>query len=248
MQAWNESEEQKSKCRSQHDWKGNLSLGPHFPAAHLVYFLIRVIAIPQIFALLSDQHCSQSTNFSEHKKQLEVSRSPNTKLYSPNKLALPLQCLSLNIPTVTGLLHRQYAALYITLETQKKQRGRSQDPEKKSTSQSRVRRMTALEIIKHYSRFCFELTIKLRSDRLRLTAVHASICNFFDALELRATAFLLHTKQAQYLGSFCSLRLALRRDSKWNGPFTNVQEKKISNAYWAPNAEVQPDLGTETSS
>lgn len=207
MQAWNESEEQKSKCRSQHDWKGNLSLGPHFPAAHLVYFLIRrVIAIvPQIFALLSDQHCSQSTNFSEHKKQLEVSRSPNTKLYSPNKLALPLQCLSLNIPTVTGLLHRQYAALYITLETQKKQRGRSQDPEKKSTSQSRVRRKTALEIIKHYSRFCFELAIKLRRDRLRLTAVHASICNFFDALELRATAFLLHTKQAQYLGSFCSL-------------------------------------------
>lgn len=95
MQAWNESEEQKSKCRSQHDWKGNLSLGPHFPAAHLVYFLIRVIAIPQIFALLSDQHhCSQSTNFSnEHKKQLEVSRSPNTEVYSPNKLALPLQCL-----------------------------------------------------------------------------------------------------------------------------------------------------------
>lgn len=117
--------------------------------------------------------------------------------------------------------------------------------EKKSTSQSRVRRKTALEIIKHYSRFCFELAIKLRRDRLRLTAVHAIICNFFDALELRATAFLLHTKQAQYLGSFARCRLALRCDSKWNVPFTNVQEKKISNAYWAPNAEVHPDLGTE---
>lgn len=170
----------------------------------------------------------------------------------PNKSLLSKQTRSsasvsqFEYPTLTGVLHRHHRVSTVHYSRNAKETTRPLTrSEKKSTSQSRVRRKTALEIIKHYSRFCFELAIKLRRDRLRLTAVHASICNFLTHSSYELRRFCYIQSKLNTSGHFARCRLALRCDSKWNVPFTNVQEKKISNAYWAPNAEVHPDLGTE---